>query len=35
MGQVAGREHSGALHGAKVDVVGASLKENWGGVSKG
>ena len=35
MGQVAGWEHSGALHGVKVEVVGASLKENWGGVSKG
>ena len=37
MGQVAGREHSGALHGAKVEVAGASLKEKWGGgaVSEG
>lgn len=36
MGQVAGWEHSGSLHGAKVEVAGASLKEKWwGGVSKG
>lgn len=33
MGQVAGWEHSGSLHGAKVEVAGASLKEKWGGGS--
>ena len=32
MGQVAGWEHSGALHGAKVEVAGTSLKEKWRGM---
>lgn len=32
MGQVAGQEHQGTLHVAKVEVAGASLKRGGGGL---